>query len=246
MTRRALPVVASTLLLCAAAAAAQPAQSVRVVAAAAAVRVAASDGSQVLVAPPVGADFELTRTEGEWHMVLLPPDAHGLRRYGYIRTRDAVVRPAPASPAPEVASPVAADWNQRMRAADGRKAGGRAKFFAGWGALAGGAAILTAVTSKMLNSEGPNDECSANNPCPEYAWAAGGAVGLFVTGGLLIKSGRRQVAAANEEIIRLKTELANARPSARLAIPLGEGERARGTLVLGGGRGLQAQYQLQW
>jgi hypothetical protein len=254
----AFALVASMLVAGAAAATAQP-RSIRVEAGAAAVRVAANDSSQVLLSPAVGTVFELTRTEGDWHTVLLPADAQGLRRYGYIRTREAVLVTAPTPPsapslaasaeaaargtAPTATSVVTADWNQRMRAAEARKSGGRAKFWGGLGVMAGGLALAGAIVAKMGNKD-PNGECSDRNPCYEYAWGTGGAVALLVTGGLLARSGRRESAAANEEIIRLKTELANT--SARLVIPFGAVVPSPGGTVRPAVDGVQVHYRLAW
>jgi hypothetical protein len=230
------------------------AQSIRVTSDDAVVYVGASESSAVLARPPRGSILELARTEGEWYVVLLAPDAQELRRYGYLRTRQAEAAGAgtPATAPPTAAAPRAAppalapDWDARYRAAQSKKASGRAKFWSGIVALAGGAGLLAAMTVKMTDLEGPTDECSAQNPCPEYAWGAGAAAGMLAGGGILISRGKRQARAADEELIQLRTERANLKSHAGIAIPLDTSGRHRASLILGAGQRVHAQYHLRW
>jgi hypothetical protein len=231
------------------------AQSIRVTSDDAVLYVAASERSAVVARPPRGSILELARTEGDWYVVLLAPDAQGLRRYGYLRTRQAEAAAGAGTPAaapPTAAAPRAAlpalapDWDARFRAARSKKASGRAKFWSGVVALAGGAGLLAVMTMKMTESEGPTGECSYQNPCPEYAWGLGAAGGLLAGGGILTARGKRQARAADEELIQLRTERANLKSDASIAIPLDTGGKHRAALILGAGQRLHAHFQVRW
>jgi hypothetical protein len=228
MTIRACTALALVVAMTLPASAAQPQQpqapeataSLRVTTADAVVRIAATDDASIVASPGLASILEVARTEGDWHVVLLPADAQGLRRYGYIHRRHAelvergVVPDAPKKPAltiPDVAAVgLAPDWQARFRAAEARRSSGKAKVVAGIVTLAAGGALLAVVATKMSNSRGATGECSDLNPCYEYLWGTVGGVGLLVTGGMVISRGRRQVGEANAEVLKLKTELANA------------------------------------
>jgi hypothetical protein len=196
--------------------------TVRVIDANAAIRVAALDDAPVIASPALASVLEMARSEDGWYVILLPADAQGLRRYGYLRQRFAerVDRNSvgadatkPALIIPRAAVTLAPDWQTRFRAAQARKSGAKAKVGTGIAVLAAGGALLGMIAYKMGSSRGPRGECSDLNPCYEYAWGMGGGAGLLIAGGMLVSRGRGQIGAADAELLRLRTELANVTPN---------------------------------
>jgi hypothetical protein len=208
---------------------------VRVTTAGATIRVSPAESATVISTPQVGSIFEVTASDMEWFTILMPSDKQGLRQYGYILRRQVELVPgvsnapaqtssgvsgsvAPSRPSTGSAPALAPDWGTRVRLAQARRAGGRAKFWGGIGALGGGAALITVMFVKVLDPDKRN--CTDANPCYEYAWGLGAGVGAMVAGGILKGRGSRQVNAANRELIELETERINARPGAGIALPL--------------------------
>lgn len=124
-------------------------QSVRVLAAEAAVRLNPEQQSTVLVTVPVGTVLELGGEQrGEWYPVILPPDASGLRRSGYVLATaveplsklSVLNQPLAPSPTPRAAAANSlAEWQWRYDQALAKRRAGRAKFWSGWGVFTAGA-----------------------------------------------------------------------------------------------------------
>ena len=212
------------------------ADAIRITAPGAAIRLSPAESAAVISTPLVGSIFEVSASEGEWYTILMPPDDQGLRRYGYIQRRFVELVPGvsniprePSAAESRGASPssslsagavssLAPDWDARVRQARANKAGGRAKYWGGVGALGGGGALIAVMFIKVLDVDGR--DCTDANPCYEYAWGLGAGVGALVTGGILKGRGRRQVNAANLDLIKLETERINAQPRAGVVFPL--------------------------
>jgi hypothetical protein len=73
-------------------------ETVRVTAADTAVYLRPDPTSPVVLRVAVGTLLDVERRDGDWYPVVLPPDAQGLRRFGFVQA-SAVERVAPATPA---------------------------------------------------------------------------------------------------------------------------------------------------
>jgi hypothetical protein len=243
-------------------AAAQVTAVARVTATGAIVRVSPALDAAVVATPAIGSILDVSEVKDEWVVVLMPPTDAGLRRYGYILRRsvevlsDKTIVPGQSTLPPSIARPPAAsdpaaapaalapDWNGRLQNAKARKRAGQAKRWGGLGVVGAGAALVAVMTVKILD-QGPNRKCTDANPCYEYAWGLGGAVGLMVTGGILSSRGSRQIAAANTDLIRLETERLNARTKIALIIPL-SGQSGWEAAISTSPERLQASLRLRW
>jgi hypothetical protein len=211
------------------------ADAIRITASGAAIRLSPSESAAVINTPLVGSIFEVSASEGDWYTILMPPDDQGLRRYGYIQRRfvelvPGATIPTPSAEAPRLASPSAAaavglapDWEARVRQARARRGGGRAKYWSGVGVAAGGGIVLAVMAFKLADlRDVRNRNCTDADPCYEYAWGLGAGVGGLVAGSILRGRGRRQIDAANLDLIKLETERIDAQPRAGIIIPLFE------------------------
>lgn len=135
-------------------------QNVRVLATDAAIRLNPEQQSTVLMNVPPGTVLEVSgERRGEWYPVILPPDASGLRRSGYVLATavEPVSQPGTRAATPATASPAgtpttsASDWQRTYDQALAKRRGGRAKFWAGWGVFGAGA---------FLHAIGQRQDCS--------------------------------------------------------------------------------------
>jgi len=87
---------------------------VRVTAADAAVYLRPDSTSPVILEITVGTLLDVARQEGDWYPVVLPPDAQGLRRFGYVAARavERVVRTPEQRPGADMPTPSQAPVGQ--------------------------------------------------------------------------------------------------------------------------------------
>jgi hypothetical protein len=94
-------------------------QSVRIMAADSAVHLRPDPSSPIVLRVGVGTLLDVERREANWYAVVLPPDAQGLRRFGYVMTsaveevsegRTQLPTPEPSSDPVSPVAPVDSTW----------------------------------------------------------------------------------------------------------------------------------------
>jgi hypothetical protein len=237
------------------AAAGQEPTVARVVAEGAIVRISPVADAAVVATPALGSLLDISGIKGDWVIILMPANDAGLRRYGYILRRSVEILdksavptlPKPGGSAAATApAPLAADWRVRYDQAAGRKRAGRVKRWSGVGIVAGGGALIGLMTLKVLD-QGADRNCTDADPCYEYAWGLGGGVGMMVAGGILSSRGKRQMASADLDLIRLETERLNARPKMPVpyVIPIA-GSAAWASAIGFSTDRIQGTFRLSW
>lgn len=219
---------------------------VRVKSQEASVHLDASTYSPTLLTVTAGTLLEVRSRQGDWVAVLLPPNAQGLRKAGFIlsNTVEVDTREQPvATPRPPAASaPSSAEWQARYSLAQARRSSGRIMQFSSVGIMAAGV-LMSVYGSQDVCDVGSvivqgrivtTSECHKRSQPMKWAGITAQGVGAGLFG-----IGAHRASSAKKEIQALESERGTLGASISLPMPLGQAEARIG-------RTTELRWQIAW